>query len=104
MRVVDGYDSYNLFKFSIPIGHYGDCFDRYLVRLDEMRESSYIILQCLFFLNIYSEGGVNSFIIDDDKIAPPSRALMKFSMSLLYIILSFLVRVLLFIRMKFILL
>lgn len=82
LRVVDGYDNYNLFKFSIPIGHYGDCFDRYLVRLDEMRESSYIILQCLFFLNVYYEGGINSFILDDDKVVPPSRALMKFSMSL----------------------
>jgi NADH:ubiquinone oxidoreductase subunit D len=51
-----------------------------LVRLDEMRESSFIILQCLFFLNVYYESGINSFILDDDKIVPPSRALMKFSM------------------------
>jgi NADH-quinone oxidoreductase subunit D len=80
LRVVDGYDSYNLFKFSIPVGHYGDCFDRYLVRIDEMRESLSIITQCLFFLNSYINDGISEFIIDDDKIAPPSRARMKYSM------------------------
>lgn len=50
LRVVEGYDSYNLFDFSIPLGEIGDCFDRYLIRLEEMRESLNIMSQCLDFL------------------------------------------------------
>ena len=39
LRIVESYDNYDFFKFFIPIGHNGDCYDRYLIRLEEMRES-----------------------------------------------------------------
>jgi len=39
--------SYNLFKFSVPLGEHGDCFDRFLIRIEEMRESLNIMEQCL---------------------------------------------------------
>lgn len=77
MRFIESYDCYNLFDFSIPIGHFGDCYDRYLVRVEEMRESLFIISQALCFLQ-YLDDGI--FIISDFKISPPYRAFMKFSM------------------------
>ena len=83
LRLVEPYDAYNYFKFYIPIGIYGDCYDRYLIRIEEMRESSFIILQVLNILNILNISNDNSFIINDFKIAPPSRALMKFNMEAL---------------------
>lgn len=43
LRVIASYENYNLFNFSIPLGKVGDCFDRYLIRLEEMRESTFII-------------------------------------------------------------
>jgi len=58
----------------------GDCYDRYLIRLEEMRESLTIMLQCLNFLSIFSKLDNQDFIIDDYKIAPPTRAFMKSSM------------------------
>lgn len=72
--MVDGYDNYGLFDFSIPVGHYGDCFDRYLIRLDELRESVHIISQCLVFLNFTTFSQKGSFLLDNDKIVPPSRS------------------------------
>jgi NADH:ubiquinone oxidoreductase subunit D len=39
LRLTSPYENYNLFKFSVPLGKVGDCFDRYLIRLSEMRES-----------------------------------------------------------------
>jgi len=72
-----GYEVYNLLNFDIPVGFYGDCYDRFLLRVEEMRQSLVIIAQCLEFLPI-------GFIkIDDHKIVPPSRANMKFSMEAL---------------------
>ena len=44
---MDTYENYNLFNFNVPIGQSGDCFDRYLIRLDEMRESLNIMFNCL---------------------------------------------------------
>jgi len=58
----------------------GDCYDRYLIRLEEMRESLVIMLQCLNFLSLTAALDIHEFIIDDYKIAPPSRAFMKSSM------------------------
>jgi NADH dehydrogenase (ubiquinone) Fe-S protein 2 len=58
----------------------GDCYDRYLIRLEEMRESLTIMLQCLNFLSVFSKLDNQEFIIDDYKIAPPTRAFMKSSM------------------------
>jgi len=80
LRIVEAYERYNLFNFSIPIGVYGDCFDRYLIRLEEMRESLYIMSQCLQLLEVENSCDNFDFIVSDNKIVPPSRALMKASM------------------------
>lgn len=68
------YDAYPDVEFSIPVGTNGDCYDRYLIRIEEMRQSLYIILQCL---DKIPAGFVK---VDDRKISPPPRALMKHSM------------------------
>ena len=83
LRLFEPYDSYNFFKFSIPIGLNGDCYDRYLIRVEEMRESCFIILQALNILHILNINNDCSYIINDFKIAPPSRALMKYNMEAL---------------------
>lgn len=83
LRLFEPYDSYNFFKFSIPVGLNGDCYDRYLIRVEEMRESCYIILQALNMLHILSVNNDNTFIINDYKIAPPPRAIMKYNMEAL---------------------
>lgn len=74
LRKVTPYEVYPETDFSVFIGTYGDCYDRYLVRLYEMRESLNIIQQLLANL---PTGHVK---LDDKKITPPSRAFMKFSM------------------------
>lgn len=74
MRKHDSYELYDTLSFDIPTGKNGDCYDRYLIRVNEMRESVRIIQQCL---NLLEPGLVKA---DDKKITPPSRALMKFSM------------------------
>jgi NADH dehydrogenase (ubiquinone) Fe-S protein 2 len=83
IRLVEPYDSYNLFNFSVPIGIYGDCYDRYMIRVEEMRQSSLIIQQSLNFIKILNDMNDRSFTIDDYKISPPSRALMKYNMEAL---------------------
>lgn len=50
LRVMDMYENYNLLNFSVPIGKYGDCYDRHLIRSEEMRESLFIMTTCLDFL------------------------------------------------------
>lgn len=47
LRIIENYDNYNLLNFSIPLGEYGDCYDRFLIRIEEMRESLNIMEQCL---------------------------------------------------------
>jgi NADH dehydrogenase (ubiquinone) Fe-S protein 2 len=74
LRKTDSYDCYNKMTFQVPVGSNGDCYDRYLIRMEEMRQSLSIIEQCL---NQMPEGFVK---VDDRKISPPSRANMKFSM------------------------
>jgi NADH dehydrogenase (ubiquinone) Fe-S protein 2 len=74
LRKVTPYEVYPDTDFSVFIGTYGDCYDRYLVRLYEMRESLNIIQQ---LLNKLPAGHVK---LDDKKITPPSRAFIKFSM------------------------
>lgn len=75
LRVSQPYEVYDQLKFLIPTGKKGDCYDRYLIRIEEMKQSINIILQCL---NLLPRSG---FIkLDDRKISPPSRAFMKFSM------------------------
>ncbi|XP_064393043.1 NADH-ubiquinone oxidoreductase 49 kDa subunit-like [Halichondria panicea] len=77
LRKVQPYDAYDRVDFDVPIGRFGDCFDRYLCRVEEMRQSMRIVHQCL---NDMPEGEIK---VDDAKIAPPSRAEMKDSMEAL---------------------
>lgn len=74
LRKSQPYEIYDQLDFDIPIGKHGDCYDRYLVRMAEMRECLKIIHQCL---NKIPEGPV---MTDDRKVAPPPRTEMKQSM------------------------
>lgn len=74
LRKTSPYDAYNLVDFDVPVGRHGDCYDRYLIRIEEMKESLNIMEQCLNNLPV---GPVK---VDDKKISPPSRGLMKYSM------------------------
>jgi NADH-quinone oxidoreductase subunit D len=64
-------------EFDVPVGKNGDCYDRYLVRMEEMRQSLRMIRQCL------AEMPSGPIIVDDQKYAPPSRGEMKRSMEAL---------------------
>jgi NADH dehydrogenase (ubiquinone) Fe-S protein 2 len=77
LRKTQPYDNYEDFDFDVPIGIKGDCYDRYLIRVEEMRQSIRIIQQCL---NNMPAGEVK---VDDNKIVPPSRKEMKSSMEAL---------------------
>jgi len=77
LRKSEPYDVYDQMEFDIPVGKNGDCYDRYLVRLEEMRQSLRIIRQCLDQL---PDGPVRSI---DPKLSPPRRAEMKQSMEAL---------------------
>ncbi len=77
LRKAQPYDVYGRMDFDIPVGKNGDCYDRYLVRIEEMRQSLRIIGQCLDEL----PGG--PIKTQDNKISPPSRAEMKGSMEAL---------------------
>jgi NADH-quinone oxidoreductase subunit D len=79
LRKSQPYDAYEEMDFDIPIGKTGDCYDRYLVRVEEMYQSLRIIHQCLDKLETV-KGPIR---IDDKKIAPPSRKDMKRSMEAL---------------------
>ncbi len=70
------YECYDELAFEIPLGVNGDCYDRYLCRMEEMRQSVAIMRQCIDLLR-KAEGPV---MVDDNKIAPPRRAEMKRSM------------------------
>lgn len=65
------YDIYPEMKFNIPVGRNGDCYDRYLLRVEEMRQSIEILKTCLHRIN------VGAIQVSDVKIVPPSRAVMK---------------------------
>ena len=77
LRKAQPYDVYDRIEFDIPIGKNGDCYDRYLLRMEEMRQSLSIIRQCL---DDMPQGPIKT---DDRKIAPPPRAEMKRSMEAL---------------------
>jgi NADH dehydrogenase (ubiquinone) Fe-S protein 2 len=77
LRKTTPYEIYNDLDFSIPLGNNGDCFDRYLIRVEEMRQSLYILNQCI---NLISEGPVKTC---DFKLNPPSRSEIKNSMEAL---------------------
>ena len=76
LRKKQPYEVYGKMDFDIPIGTNGDCYDRYLVRVQEMRESNKIIKQCVNWLRT-NPGAV---ISTDHKVAPPSRENMKSNM------------------------
>ena len=76
LRKKQPYEVYDRMDFDIPIGKTGDCYDRYLVRVQEMRESNRIIKQCIDWLR-KNPGPV---ITANHKVAPPSREEMKSSM------------------------
>jgi len=76
LRKKQPYEVYDRMQFDIPVGVNGDCYDRYLVRIEEMRQSNAIIRQCIGWLR-KNPGPV---IIEDHKVAPPSRVDMKLSM------------------------
>ncbi len=77
LRKAQPYDVYDRVDFDIPVGKTGDCYARYLVRMEEMRQSLAIIRQCIEDM---PGGGV---MVDDHKVAPPSRDEMKRSMEAL---------------------
>jgi NADH-quinone oxidoreductase subunit D len=76
LRKKQPYEVYDRMDFDIPIGTNGDCYDRYLVRIQEMREANKIITQCIAWLRA-NPGPV---ITDNHKVAPPSREEMKTNM------------------------
>ncbi|MGF1528833.1 MAG: NADH-quinone oxidoreductase subunit D [Candidatus Competibacterales bacterium] len=76
LRKKQPYEVYDRLDFDIPVGSNGDCYDRYLVRIEEMRQSAHLIQQCVDWLRA-NPGPV---MLDDHKIAPPSREAMKNSM------------------------
>ncbi len=79
LRKKQTYDIYDKVDFDIPVGTNGDCYDRYLVRVEEMRQSNSIIRQCVDWL----KQNPGSVILDDHKFAPPKREEMKGDMEAL---------------------
>jgi len=77
LRRAQPYDKYSEVDFQVPVGRNGDCYDRYLVRLSEMRESVKIIKQCLAKMQ---PGPIK---VQDRKFSPPQRGEMKRSMEAL---------------------
>lgn len=77
LRKTQPYEIYDLLNFKIPVGSKGDCYDRYLIRVEEMRQSLIIIEQCL---NQIPEGLVK---LSDYKLSNPSRAKLKHNMECL---------------------
>ena len=73
LRKKQTYEVYDQVEFDIPVGVNGDCYDRYLVRMEEMRQSNAIVRQCVDWLRV-NPGPV---IVDDNKLSPPSREEMK---------------------------
>lgn len=76
LRKKQTYAAYDKVNFDIPVGTNGDCYDRYLVRVEEMRQSTKIIRQCINWLKD-NKGPVK---VDDHKVSPPSREAMKHDM------------------------
>jgi NADH-quinone oxidoreductase subunit D len=76
LRKKQPYEVYDLLDFDIPVGVNGDCYDRYLVRIEELRQANRIVRQCVEWLRNHP----GPVIVDDHKIAPPSRVDMKSNM------------------------
>jgi NADH-quinone oxidoreductase subunit D len=79
LRKKQPYEVYDKVDFDIPVGVNGDCYDRYLVRMEEMRQSNRIIQQCIEWLRNNS----GPVMIDEHKITPPKRETMKGDMEAL---------------------
>tara|TARA_B100000959_G_scaffold112168_1_gene118256 strand:- start:817 stop:2070 length:1254 start_codon:yes stop_codon:yes gene_type:complete len=73
IRKNEPYSVYDQLDFEIPVGVTGDCYDRYLVRMEEMRQSTRIINQCVAWL----KANPGSVMSDDHKVTPPNREDMK---------------------------
>jgi len=73
LRKKQPYEVYDRLDFDIPVGVEGDCYDRYLVRVEEMRQANRIVKQCVDWLRV-NPGPV---MIDDHKVSPPKRTEMK---------------------------
>jgi len=76
LRKKQPYEVYDQVDFDIPVGKNGDCYDRYLVRVEEMRQSNRIVKQCIDWLR----NNPGPVMIDNHKVAPPSRGDMKLNM------------------------
>ncbi len=74
LRKAQPYDVYDKMEFDIPVGKHSDCYDRYLVRVQELRQSIRIIIQCL------DQMPSGAYRTTDGKVSPPRRADMKHSM------------------------
>lgn len=81
LRKSQPYECYEELEFDIPVGKNGDCYDRYLIRMEEMRQSIHIMRQCVErLLGAEKQGEISSL---DHKITPPKRGEMKQSMEAL---------------------
>lgn len=76
LRKQQPYDAYDKVDFDIPVGKTGDCYDRYLVRMEEMKQSNRIIAQCVKWL----KANPGPVITSNHKVAAPSREAMKTNM------------------------
>jgi NADH-quinone oxidoreductase subunit D len=76
LRKQQPYDVYSQLDFDVPVGKTGDCYDRYLVRMEEMKQSNHIIAQCVKWL----KANPGPVITSDHKVAPPNRESMKSNM------------------------
>lgn len=81
LRKSQPYECYDEMDFDIPIGKNGDCYDRYLIRMEEMRQSARIMRQCVDLLLGEERNGPVSTL--DNKVVPPKRGEMKRSMEAL---------------------
>jgi NADH-quinone oxidoreductase subunit D len=81
LRKAQPYECYSEFDFDIPVGKNGDNYDRYCIRMEEMRQSIRIMKQCLERLRL--PDGQGRVSVDDNKIVPPKREEMKRSMEAL---------------------
>jgi NADH dehydrogenase I, D subunit len=81
LRKSQPYECYAEMDFDVPIGKNGDCYDRYLIRMEEMRQSTRIMKQCVDKLNAADGKGPVSSL--DGKVVPPKRGEMKKSMEAL---------------------
>ncbi len=79
LRKKQPYEVYPELDFDIPVGSKGDCYDRYLVRIEEMRQSNRIIRQCIEWLR----DNPGSVMLDNHKVTPPNRETMKNDMEAL---------------------